>query len=87
MRPYPDAVRVEFVVQRAQALFEPGAFDRYFEVLEPDLEQLFVGQLGPREFMADVTAKFPTRHDVSRPGTDHRLNGVTAGSWRQLQIL
>src|SRR5277367_2376880 len=37
-----------------QALFEPGAGDGHLEVLEPDLQQRLVGQLGP--------GKFPTRH-------------------------
>src|ERR1700691_3566115 len=57
MRAHPDAVLVELIIERVQALLEPGALDRHFEVLEPDLQQFVVRQGRP--------GKFPTRHDAT----------------------
>src|ERR1700761_9282821 len=63
MRPHPDVVIGELAVKRVEAFLQPRAFDGHFEVLEPDLQQLVVGQLGPRIFWP----KLSTRHDDRGP--------------------
>ncbi len=49
-----------------QAFLEPGALDRHLEVLEPDLQQLVVGQRRPRKLPLELSPgflpEFPTRH-------------------------
>jgi hypothetical protein len=54
MRPGPDAALLEFFVETAEAVLEPGAADRDLEIFQAEPEQLFVGEGGP--------GKFPTRH-------------------------
>ena len=44
-----------------QAVLEPRAFDGHLEVLEPDLQQLVVGQRGPGKFLARHGARNPER--------------------------
>src|SRR3954447_2645575 len=58
VRPQPDAALLELLVQRADAILEPGAFDRYPQAGEALLEQLIIRQLLP--------GKFPAWHRASR---------------------
>src|SRR5271167_730016 len=79
MGPHPDAVLVKLVIEGVQASLEPGALDRDLEVLEPDLQQVVVGQLCPGELF--------TRHDATNPNKSPRrcCHGrplaTTAGRW------
>ncbi|MGY3076495.1 hypothetical protein ACVWZZ_002866 [Bradyrhizobium sp. LM6.10] len=58
MRPQPDAALLELLVERADTIIEPGAFDRNPQAGEPLLEQLVIRQLFPSEF--------PAWHQASR---------------------
>src|SRR5262249_18872523 len=52
VRPHPDAAFGKLFVQPVEAVLEPGAFQLNLEVLEPQLEQLLVGQGCPGVFPA-----------------------------------
>src|SRR6185312_4679836 len=51
VRPYPQTRLRQLVMQALHAVFEPGALHGEVEVLEPELEQLLVGQIGPGKFL------------------------------------
>src|SRR5690349_15912588 len=59
VRPDPNVVLIKLAIKRPEAAFEPGTCNRDSEILEPDLEQLIVGQRRP--------GKFPTWHGTTRP--------------------
>src|SRR5262249_17967256 len=64
VRPDPNVMLVKLAVKRFEAACEPGALDRDFEVFEPDLEQLIVGQRSPGEF--------PTWHGATKSEKPYR---------------
>src|SRR5215813_6518601 len=71
----PDASLIELIMEIAETIVEPGAFDRDPEVLQAELEELLVGQRGP--------GKLLTWHDSLETSKGWRLHGVMAGMWRQ----
>src|SRR4051794_16802679 len=58
VRPQPDVPLLELLVERADAVLEPGAFERNPQAGEALLEQLVIRQLLP--------GKFPVWHRASR---------------------
>ena len=70
MWPHANIVLVKLAIKRVKAALEPGSLDRDPEILEPDLQQLVVGQRRP--------GIFPTRHGAKRPlrVTDRSCHGA-----------
>src|SRR5215210_3227756 len=58
MRLYPDSTLIELVMEVSEAPLEPGPLDRELQVFQAQLQQLVVGQRGPRKV---------TRHSGWRP--------------------
>src|SRR5581483_3819762 len=74
VRPQLDALLLELLIERVQAVLEPGALDRDPQATEAALEQLLVRELFPGVFL-------PAGHGESGGGLDKRLPDRVTGGW------
>src|SRR5581483_4157758 len=75
MRPDRQLPPLQFAMQVAQAVFEPGALDADLEVLQAKFQQFLVGQRGPGK---------AARHDAETRRWVAGAYAVMAGGGRQL---
>src|SRR5581483_1241924 len=76
MRPQPNAALFELLIESADAILEPGAFDRDPQAAEAPLEQLLIRQLFPSIFL-------PAGHGNLEVMTTRDLHGVMGCRRRQ----
>ena len=77
--PQPDAPLFELVMERVEAILEPGAFDPDPQTAEAALEQLLIRQRFPSEFPAPHAAS--ERDDNSASGWCHGMFPATTAAW------